>query len=60
MRKVSWLLMVVMATVLGVLASVGIASSNGAPGRLVGAIVFTGRVPHGASKNRYQRGWVVV
>jgi hypothetical protein len=78
MRKVSWLLMVVMATVL--LASVGMASSHGAkalrdrastrvraltrfrgePGRLVGAIVFSGRVPQGAAKNRYQRGWVVV
>jgi hypothetical protein len=44
---------------LSVCASSGSARSHGT-GRLVGAILFSGRVPHGASGNRYQRGWVVV
>ena len=29
-------------------------------GHLVGAIVFSGRVPRSAAKNRYHRGWVEV
>jgi hypothetical protein len=34
--------------------------SYGGTGGLVGAIVFRGRVPRGASKHRYHRGWVEV
>jgi len=34
--------------------------SQGPSGHLVGAIVFSGRVPHSATKNRYHRGWVEV
>lgn len=80
MRKVFWLCTTVVATLLGVFAALGVASSRSlrgsrirathqarAPtltrhgsGRLVGAIVFTGDVPRGASKNRHQRGWVEV
>jgi hypothetical protein len=64
MRKVLWLCAATAAMLLGAFASFGAASSHSSmsvhPGRLVGGIVFSGRVPRSAGKSRYHRGWVEV